>query len=142
MEAAFRILLLIAILVLAWALQREVRAHHRLKEAIPDIERRARDHAIKTSDGVRLGQLAEQFVPFLPQFRYNPRDAHFLGKPIDFVVFDGLCDEGIDQIVFVEIKSGKKKSLERRQRHIRDCIADRRIAFEVVTVEEVTPTYS
>jgi predicted Holliday junction resolvase-like endonuclease len=112
------------------------------KEEIPDIERRSSELAVKPSDGVRLGQLAEQFVPFLPQFRYNRRDAHFLGKPVDFVVFDGLCDDGIDQIVFVEIKSGKKKSLDRRQRHIRDCIADRRISFEVVTVQEVSHTYS
>jgi hypothetical protein len=35
MEAAFRIILLIEVLVLAWTLQREVRAHHRLEGRDP-----------------------------------------------------------------------------------------------------------
>ncbi|HVM34103.1 MAG TPA: Holliday junction resolvase-like protein [Actinomycetota bacterium] len=142
MEAVFGIVLLVIVFVLASALVREVRAHHQLKESIPEIERRAREHAVKTSDGVRLGQLAEQFVPFLPQFQYDPQDAHFLGKPIDFIVFDGLCDDGIDQIVFIEVKSGKKKTLGLRQRHIRDCVLEGRIKFEVVPVSEVASTYS
>ncbi|MFN2526358.1 MAG: Holliday junction resolvase-like protein [Actinomycetota bacterium] len=128
------VVLVIVLVGLVWALQREIRAHHELKVSIPDLQRRARQHAVRTSDGTRLGQLAEQMVPFLPQFRYDPQDAHFLGKPIDFVVFDGLCDGGIKQVVFVEVKSGKKKSLDSRQQSIQECIDEGRVSFEVLRV--------
>jgi predicted Holliday junction resolvase-like endonuclease len=36
---------------------------------------------------------AEHIVSYLPNFKYNPKDASFLGSPVDFVLFDGL-DEG------------------------------------------------
>ncbi|MCA1849885.1 MAG: Holliday junction resolvase, partial [Acidobacteria bacterium] len=70
---------------------------------------------------------------------YDPQDAHFLGKPIDFVVFDGLCDGGIKQVVFVEVKSGKKKSLDSRQQSIQECIDEGRVSFEVLRVSEAVP---
>lgn len=133
----FILVLLIGIAVgLMWLWAREVRAHHELKSSLPDLERRAREHALKTSDGTRLGQLAEQMVPFLPQFRYDPQDAHFLGRPVDFVIFDGLCEGMLRQVVFVEVKSGKKKGLGRRQRSIQECIDQGRVSFEVFEVTE------
>jgi len=49
--------------------------------------------AVKKSKAVVAGKVAEQIVPFLPEFKYNPKDARFIGSPIDFIVFDGL-DEG------------------------------------------------
>ena len=49
--------------------------------------------AVKKSKAVVAGKVAEQIAPFLPEFKYNPKDARFIGSPIDFIVFDGL-DEG------------------------------------------------
>lgn len=133
--ALFAILALIAVVVwLAASWRGEARRHATLERSIPQIERRARDHALKTSDGVRLGRMAEQLVPFLHDFPYSPQDAHFLGRPIDFVVFDGLAEGCVRRVVFVEVKSGKKKALDPRQRGVHDCIVEGRVEFMVVSL--------
>jgi predicted Holliday junction resolvase-like endonuclease len=38
---------------------------------------------------VTFGKVTEHFIPDLPDFAYNPKDARFLGSPVDFIVFDG-----------------------------------------------------
>jgi len=58
-----------------------------------------------------LGQITEHLVPFLPDFKYNPKDARFLGTPVDLIVFDGLSDGQLKQVVFIEVKSGSSKQL-------------------------------
>lgn len=86
--------------------------------------RRARDirrHAISQSRAVTRGQVFEQFAAYFPGFDFNPKDAQFLGKPVDFVVFDGLDEGDLRRIVFVEIKTGEA-TLSARERRIRDAI--------------------
>ena len=39
-------------------------------------------------------------------FPYNPKDARFLGTPIDFLVFDGISEDDVREVVFLEIKTG------------------------------------
>jgi predicted Holliday junction resolvase-like endonuclease len=119
---------------LAWAWQREVRLHEDLRATIPDLERRARAHSLATSNGTRLGQIAEQFVPFLEEFHFDPRDAQFLGRPVDFVVFDGLTEGHVERVVFVEVKSGKRRTLDPRQTSVRESIVEGRVEFEVLSL--------
>src|SRR5690242_2884205 len=75
----------------------------------PRYLRDARRSAIQQSRAVSRGQMYEQFVPHLPDFEFNPKDARFLGQPVDFVVFDGLDDGDLRRIVFVEVKTGDSK---------------------------------
>ena len=42
----------------------------------------------KKSSEVRLGQISENLAPFLDDFKYNPKRAHFLGQPIDYIIFE------------------------------------------------------
>jgi hypothetical protein len=35
----------------------------------------------------------------LSEFSYNPKDARFIGSPVDLVVLDGLDREALEQIV-------------------------------------------
>jgi len=69
-------------------------------------ERLIRRDAIQRSRAVTLGKVTEHFMPYLPDFIYNPKDARFMGSPIDFVVFDGLSEGEVKNIVFVEVKTG------------------------------------
>jgi predicted Holliday junction resolvase-like endonuclease len=64
----------------------------------------------------------------LPDFRFNPKDAQFLGRPVDFVVFDGLDEGQLRRIVFVEVKTGQSR-LTARERLVRDAIRDGRIEW-------------
>src|SRR3989344_4540373 len=69
---------------------------HKLKEKIPEI----REDAIKHSRAVLSGQFSEQIAPYLPDFPYKPTEAMFIGKPIDFVIFKGMDEKKIDEVVF------------------------------------------
>ena len=75
----------------------------KFEEKVPDI----REDAIKQSRAVLSGQFSEQIAPYLPDFPYKPTEARFIGKPIDFVVFKGMDEKQIGEVIFVEVKSGK-----------------------------------
>ncbi len=80
-----------------------------------------RQDAIQKSQAVTVGKITEHIIPYLPDFKYNPKDARFLGSPIDFIVFDGLDEGEIKRIVLMEIKTGAS-NLTTRERQIRDAI--------------------
>jgi len=84
--------------------------------------------AAQRSLAVTTGKVYEQLVPYLPDFPFNPKDARFLGSPVDFVVFDGLSDGHITRIVFVEVKTGAA-DLSTRERRIRDAVQDSRVEW-------------
>ena len=115
---------------MAW--QRQRRRFSELESSLDQRIANAVEHSRRTSSGSRFGRIAEQVAPFFPQFPYDPRDARFVGGPIDFVVFDGLCDHELAQVVFVEVKSGKKKGLSGRQEAVRECVERGRVRFETV----------
>ena len=79
------------------------------QQALLDAQKRS----VNTSRAVLKGKMAEQFAPILPEFRYLPSDAKFLGDPVDYVVFDGYTDfrdgdgtaEDIE-VILLDIKSG------------------------------------
>ncbi len=92
-----------------------------------------RKEAIEKSRVVTLGKVTEHVVPFFPEFQHNPKDARFLGAPVDFIVFDGLDAGEVQQITFVEVKTGSS-SLTKRERQIRDAINRRCIAWEELRI--------
>ena len=96
--------------------------------------RDARRHAIDQHRAVTHGQVYEQLVPYLPEFGFNPKDARFLGRPVDFVVFEGLDEGKLRRIVFVEVKTGGSKLTE-RERLIRDAVREGRIAWKEIRRE-------
>lgn len=68
-----------------------------------------RKDAIMKSRAVLGGQFSEQLAPYLPNFNYLPTECRFIGKPIDFLVFKGMDEKNITEVIFVEAKSGKSK---------------------------------
>lgn|GEM_PF-292743 len=87
-----------------------------------------RSDAIQKSKAVIAGKITEHFVPFLPDFNFNPKDARFMGSPIDLIVFDGLDDETLRDIWFIEVKTGAS-ALSKRQRQIRDAVQGQRVKW-------------
>jgi predicted Holliday junction resolvase-like endonuclease len=57
---------------------------------------------------VLKGKISEQLAPYLPGFPKDlkPSETRFLGSPVDFIVFKGMDEKNITEIVFVEVKSG------------------------------------
>lgn len=65
-----------------------------------------RRDAVKRSRAVLTGQLGEQIAPFLPGFPANPTEIRFIGKPVDYIAFNGASTGFITDITFIEIKTG------------------------------------
>jgi predicted Holliday junction resolvase-like endonuclease len=95
--------------------------------------RRVRHDAVQRSQAVTAGMVLEQVVPYLPEFPFNPKDARFLGSPVDFVVFDGLNDGQVRGIVFVEVKSAGS-DLSTRERRVRDAVQAGRVSWREMRV--------
>lgn len=90
--------------------------------------RAVRLDAVQRSLAVTTGKVFEQLVPYLPDFPFNPKDARFLGSPVDFVVFDGLSDGAVQRVVFVEVKTGDA-GLSTRERRVRDAVQDGQVQW-------------
>jgi predicted Holliday junction resolvase-like endonuclease len=90
--------------------------------------RNIRREAIKRSAAVISGRVHEQLVPHLPGFDFNPKDARFLGSPVDFIVFDGLATGEVTRVVFLEIKTGSS-TLTAREQEVRAAIMNRRVEW-------------
>lgn len=88
-----------------------------------------RKDAVKRSKAVIGGQVFEQIAPFLPNFPANPSDARFIGKPVDFVAFSGLCENNkIDEILFIEVKTGKS-ALNNREKEVKKAVQEGRVRY-------------
>lgn len=85
----------------------------------------------KKSSETRLGQISEHLVPFLENCTHDPKSMHFLGNPIDYIVFD--FDE--PKIVFLEVKSGNSKP-SKRQKLVKNIIKSGRIFYEEIRINE------
>jgi predicted Holliday junction resolvase-like endonuclease len=103
----------------------------------PRYTRNVRKDAVQQSRAVTRGQIYEQLVPYLPDFEFNPKDAQFLGRPVDFVVFDGLDEGDLRRIVFVEVKTGASK-LTTRERIVRDAIRSGRVEWTQIRAGELS----
>jgi predicted Holliday junction resolvase-like endonuclease len=106
--------------------RREVRVE--FEEWKRQYEQSIRQDAIQKSQGAILGKVTERFIPYLPEFSYNPRDARFMGDPVDFVVFDGLSEGDVRKVIFVEVKTGASV-LNLRERQVRDAIRSGKVEW-------------
>ena len=101
------------------------------EEKIPGI----REIAIKQSRAVLSGQFSEQIAPYLPDFPYKPTEARFIGKPVDFVVFKGMDEKKIDEVVFVEVKTGKSQ-LSSVEKTLRETVQNKKVSWDEYRVPE------
>jgi len=88
-----------------------------------------RSDAINRSRAVLGGQFSEQLAPYLPGFPFSPTECRFIGKPIDFIVFQGMDNKKIEEITFVEIKSGKAK-LSDQEKNLKDAITNKKVSWK------------
>jgi predicted Holliday junction resolvase-like endonuclease len=87
-----------------------------------------RENAVQRSLAVTAAKVHEQLVPYLPEFGFNPKDARFLGSPVDLVIFDGLAAGDVKRVVFLEVKTGGAP-LTTRERQVRDVIDAREVVW-------------
>lgn len=101
----------------------KISARNELAKSLPGL----RKELIQKSKSIIRGQVAEQLAPILPDFPFHRDDCHFIGKPVDFLVFKGFHDaadgksDAEQAIIFVEVKTGRA-SLSPREKLIKDAV--------------------
>jgi len=93
-----------------------------------------RQDAIQKSKSTIAGKVTEHFIPYLPEFTYNPKDARFLGSPIDFIIFDGLDEGELRRVIFAEIKTNTSK-LSQRERQLRDVVQAKKVEWVKIATQ-------
>jgi predicted Holliday junction resolvase-like endonuclease len=88
-----------------------------------------RKDAVQRSRAVLSGNFSEQLAPYFPDFPYLPTECKFLGRPIDFIVFKGLDDKNVEEVVFVEVKSGNSK-LSKTEKSLKNAIENKKVFYE------------
>ena len=94
-----------------------------------------RKDAISKSRAILGGQFSEQLAPFLPNFEYSPTECRFIGKPIDLIVFKGMDNKNIEEVVFVEVKSSKSK-LSPSEKKLKQVIENKKIKWKEYRIPE------
>ena len=90
--------------------------------------RQIKKHAVQSSKNSIMGEVYEKVLPALPNFPYAPKDMVFLGKGCDYIIFDGLSRWHLQEIVFLELKSGKSQ-LNANERAIKSILDAKRVRF-------------
>ena len=84
---------------------------------------------LKQSRAVLGGLVSEQIAPLLPDFPFDPGDCRFIGKPVDFIVFKGMNEQNISEVVFLEVKSGISRNLNPQEKRLREAVQDGRVSW-------------
>ena len=102
---------------------------------------KARVDAVETSRRVIRGQVAEQLVPFMPGFQWNPSDCKFMGQPVDIIIFEGMSDfrdgmGGEITVLLGDIKTGRARTTP-VQKAIKRAIEEGRVRWIEIRAEKL-----
>jgi predicted Holliday junction resolvase-like endonuclease len=78
------------------------------------------------------GRFTEQMAPFLPEFKYDPTEARFIGSPVDMLIFPGLSQGNPSEIVIMEIKNGPSAQLTPVERKIQKLVEEGMVRWELL----------
>jgi predicted Holliday junction resolvase-like endonuclease len=112
-----------------------------LKKLFKESEKIIRLKSVSSSRRSLVGKFIEKFVPFLNKIPFEPSDMHFLGSPIDYIVFEGLHEDNVQRITFVEVKTGESK-LTKREKSLKDAVEKKKVSWKEIdidTTEENVP---
>lgn len=82
-----------------------------------------------------MWQVNEKIAPILPGFPYNYKDLVFIGKWIDYIVFDWLSTGYLKQVIFLEIKSWNSL-LNKNESMIKNCLDRKKVYYEILRMKK------
>lgn len=103
-------------------------------EVMEKVIEKERKDAVSKSRAVLKGQFSEHLSPFDKDFPVKPSEARFLGAPVDFIAFTGLDERDVEEIVFIEVKSGNSR-LNPTEKSIKEAIKNKKVRFEEYRVD-------
>ena len=100
-----------------------------------EVEESLRKEILERSRATLKGKIGEQMAPLLPQFRYEPADARFIGSPVDYVIFEGHSRGEPREVVFLEVKTGRS-TLTPTERKIKEVVEGGRVRWETLELDQ------
>jgi len=97
-------------------------------EVMQVVMEKEKKAAVNRSRSVLKGHFSEQLSPFGDDFPVKASECRFLGAPIDFICFTGLDERQVDEIVFIEVKSGNAK-MNATERSIMEAVKNKKVRF-------------
>jgi predicted Holliday junction resolvase-like endonuclease len=104
---------------------------HRLELEWAETKRTYAKQSNQRSRTALVAKVAEHMSPYLPGFKYNPKDARHVGEIFDFLIFDGLEAGGPITVVFLEVKSNNRRVTNPREVRLREAIESGRVKYQV-----------
>jgi len=99
-------------------------------DQIKERKKKTRERSERGVLDVNIGKVLEKIAPALPGFSFNCHDCRPLFEPIDYIVFEGLTENGIvDSIKVIDIKTGTPQ-LSDHQRQIKEAIEEQRVEWK------------
>lgn len=101
------------------------------KEEIENAKKRSR-----TSQRSSIkGKVAEQLAPLfsLNKLGVDPAEMRFIGTPVDYIVFKGHKNGEIEEIIFLEVKTGKS-SLTKLEKQVKKAIEEKRVKWKELRI--------
>lgn len=95
-----------------------------------------RNKAVQGSRSSIFGEVYEKILPALPNFPYAPKDMVFIGKGCDYIIFDGLSEGSLREIIFLELKSGNAV-LNKNEKAIQYLVDHKRVRFSEYRIDSV-----
>lgn len=108
------------------------KANAQWEEKLPGI----RQDAISRSRANLGGKFSENLCAYFPDFPFHPTEMRWLGgSPTDYIVFNGMDNDKIEGITFLEIKSGKSQ-LSLREKQIKEIVENKKVFWHLYRVPE------
>lgn len=108
---------------------------HQLNKEWEDKIPEQRADAINRSRASLGGKFSENLSPYFPDFPFHPTEMRWLGSPVDYIVFKGMDKDQIEELIFLEIKSGKS-ALTAREKQLKKLIEEKKVAWKEYKVPE------
>jgi predicted Holliday junction resolvase-like endonuclease len=102
------------------------------RKKLAEDKKRKPEKITVSAQASNFGQISEQILPAFLTFPYKQQECRILFKPIDYIVFTHLSQNGrVEAIKFVDVKTGDGR-LDKRQKQIRDRAVSRKVKHRVI----------
>lgn len=116
------------------AQERRQEMESELDNGFADLVRR-KEKALAASEtaaaSIGVGKIVEKVFFTHKDFSIDPSDCRFLAEPVDVIAFNGVAQNRVDSITFMEVKTGGAR-LNAHQKQIRDAVEDKKVKWKVL----------
>lgn len=116
------------------AQERRQQMESELKDRFENLVRqkeKARTASETAAASIGIGKIVEKVFFTHKDFSIDPSDCRFMAEPIDVIAFNGVAQNRVDGITFMEVKTGGAR-LNRHQKQIRDAVKDKKVRWKVL----------